>query len=61
MPSSDTISDDALAEALENGRKLFAQQCDFVIGAAGSDAHVLSVAEWCEESIGFDRLPPVVN
>ena len=32
-----------------------------LIGAAGSDAHVLSVAEWCEESIGFDRLPPVVN
>ena len=37
MPSPDTISDDALAEALENGRLLFAQQCDFVIGAAGID------------------------
>ncbi len=37
MPSPDTTSDDALAEALENGRKLFAQQCDFVISAAGID------------------------
>ena len=37
MPSLDTTSDDALAEALEIGRLLFAQQCDFVIGAAGID------------------------
>ena len=37
MPSLDTTSDDALAEALEIGRLLFAQQCDFVIGAAGND------------------------
>lgn len=27
------------------------------VGAAGTDAHLLSVAEWCEEQIGFDQSP----
>ena len=32
-----------------------------LVGAAGKDAHVLSVAEWCEERIGFDQSPPLVK
>jgi aspartyl-tRNA(Asn)/glutamyl-tRNA(Gln) amidotransferase subunit A len=32
-----------------------------LVGAAGRDAHVLSVGEWCEERIGFDQLPPLVK
>jgi GTP-binding protein len=34
---TDTVSDEALAEAIEAGRKLFARECRFVAGAAALD------------------------